>query len=92
MLGYIQLVSPASRSRKNNTFFDAQLKTQNDMKRIRVMCNVNISRTSFMAKCEAKSPVKLTGLSPVSNALTFFNSNTGSRLLDVESIPLIPGI
>ena len=44
-------------------------------------------RTLFVNKCEIKSPVKFKGLSPSKSGITFFNSNTGSRFEDLQTLP-----
>ena len=45
------------------------------------MVNNNTKRTLFLEKLESKSP--LTGLSsPPNGNLSFYNSNTGSRVVD----------
>ena len=47
------------------------------------MINNNTKRTLFLEKLESKSPVKITGLSsPPNGNLSFYNSNTGSRVVD----------
>ena len=47
------------------------------------MVNNNTKRTLFLEKLESKSPVKITGLSsPPNGNLSFYNSNTGSQVVD----------
>ena len=48
------------------------------------METIGTKRVTFLKKCEEKSPVKMCKLS-VSKNLSFFNSNTGSRLEEMNS-------
>lgn len=49
------------------------------------MENSTTNRNLFVGKCELKSPVKISGLQPTEK-VTFYNSNTGSRLMDAPNI------
>ena len=74
-------------SQKNNTFFDTFMHTEDGVKKIRIMTNPNTSRNIFLGKGSAKSPVKLSGITKGStqyneDPMLFYNSNTGSRIMD----------
>ena len=86
LIGYIKSVSPAQSSRNNNTFFGTQVKTEGSTSKVRVMCNYNTKRNLFVSKCESKSPIKLSCLSPTATGLIFYNSNIGSRITDVPGV------
>ena len=61
---------------QNETFFDAKIQAMNSTEKVCVMVNNNTKHTS-------KSPVNITGLSsPPNGNLSFYNSNTGSRVVD----------
>ena len=76
--GYICDVSASKMSSKRNSYFDVSLQTShNTHSKVRIMENQNTKRT--LKGYEDKSPVHFKNLSPGKN-LTFFNTNSGSRL------------
>ena len=79
-------VSPSKQSSKKNYYFDADIKTESAVKKVRIMVNTTTKRNLFEERCESKTPVKLMGLS-VTPQVSFFNTNTGSRIMDVDTIP-----
>ena len=46
-----------------------------------VMSSNNTKRSLFCEKQESKQPIQLTGLSPSKSGITFFNGNSGGRLV-----------
>ena len=73
-------MSPSKLSSKKNPYFDIDVQTSpGKHSKVRVMENHNTKRILFLQKSEEKAPVQLKNLSPSKN-LTFYNSNTGSRM------------
>ena len=74
-------------SSRNNLYFDTDVKTSpSESMQIQVMGNSQSKRTLFLQKHKAKSPVKLTGLSPTKSEVFFYNSNIGSCYKDLQSL------
>lgn len=86
LIGYIESLSPVQTSKRNNSFCDVQLCCNHESKKVRVMANYNTNMNLFMSKCEAKSPIKMTDVSPTKGGLYFFNTNTGSRMIDEHNV------
>eukprot|EP00794_Sanderia_malayensis_P013286 gene13286-14661_t len=86
--GYVSYVSPKKTSRMNNSYFDVQMQTSETLSaKIRIMESPTVKRSLFLEHNESKSPVKLSGISCTNAGPDFFNTNTGSRLHDVEMLP-----
>ena len=87
MAGYVSFVSPQRVSGKNNPYFDVKINVaENECKQIRVMANSNTKRSLFLEKQESRGPVAISGLSPSKSGLIFFNSNSGTRLVDSSAL------
>ena len=80
-------MSPQTESKSKNKFFDAQVKSEVKVTKVRIMCNFSTKRSLFVGKFESKTPVRLSGLSPpVTNGMVFYNSNSGSRITEMQDI------
>lgn len=78
IVGYISAVTSSKRSAKQNSYFDIEIQTTPAETEKR-------KRKMFLHWNEQKSSVKLTKVS-VSRNLSFFNSNSGSRMEGVNEI------
>ena len=51
--------------------------------------NPAIKRNLFQQKKDASQPVKMTQLTKTETGIIFFNSNRGSRIEDIPSVPFM---
>ena len=70
-------------TKKKPYYFDTNLRTESSTKKIRVMVNTTTKRNLFTEKLKSKEPVKFMNLSVSRGSMTFFNTNSGSRLIKV---------
>ena len=75
-----------SRSSTNSYFNIKILTSENQSETIRVMDNQNTRRQLFCDKREASQPVSLVNVNATESNAIFFNSNTGSMLVDDNSV------
>ena len=91
--GYVTEVTDLLTSKgTGNHYYDVRLKTSpKDVNSIRVMTKQNpaIKRNLFQQKKDASQPVKMTQLTKTETGIVFFNSNCGSRIEDIPSVPFM---
>ena len=92
-IGYVTEVTSLLTSKDTgNHYYDVRLKTSpKDVNSIRVMTKQNpaIKRNLFQQKKDASQPVKMTQLTKTETGIIFFNSNQGSRIKDIPSVPFM---
>lgn len=77
---------PVNYQEKVTHFFYTQFLTESGTKKVQIIENARTNKKLFSTKWELKSPIKLSGLSPTSSSLVSFNSNTGSRMGNLDII------
>ena len=86
--GYVAEVSPTKISARRNKYFDIQVAIdESSCRKVRVMETPTTTRLLFMEKQEARNPVKLVHIKDSENGIAFFNSNMGSKVEAVETLP-----
>ena len=91
--GYVTEVTDLLTSKDTgNRYYDVHLKTSpKDVNSISVMTKKNpaIKRNLSQQKKDASQPVKMTQLTKTETGIIFFNSNRGSRIKDIPSVPFM---